>query len=135
MMGLILKNVEHGVFIGVSIYGIKAISIMMSWLILMQVVNRAINYIAFRNSTSASLNGLSEIAFDKPNKVISFQSTRNVLSLAYLWRKRKLDSMGIDEEQTDLVAVPDMMYTMKKQVCEQHLSVLDKSRYQSWEEI
>ena len=48
---------------------------------------------------AACFSGLSEIAFDKPNKVISFQSTpRNDSSILTSSKKRKLDSMEVDEE-------------------------------------
>jgi len=47
---------------------------------------------------AACLSGLSEIAFDKPNKLITFQNIRNDSTLTSPFRKRKLDSMEIDEE-------------------------------------
>jgi hypothetical protein len=47
---------------------------------------------------AACLSGLSEIAFDKPNKLILFQSIRNDSTLTSPFRKRKLDTMEIDEE-------------------------------------
>lgn len=47
---------------------------------------------------AACLSGLTEIAFDKRNKVISFQRIRNDSTLTSPSRTRKLDSMEIDEE-------------------------------------